>query len=56
MSNSNDVKEFLTAMGSLAEMCIFFRTKLEANGFSRSEAMELTKTYLTATLTNNKTK
>jgi hypothetical protein len=55
---NDDVKQFVLAVGALAETLRVFRTELLKNGFSRAETMELTKTYLQQTLasanSNNK--
>ena len=44
------MKEFIAAVGALAEMCGFFREELLKQGFSRKEAMELVQTYIESTL------
>ena len=40
------LKDYIQAMGALAEAMALFRRKLMKNGFTRDEALELTKVYL----------
>ena len=49
---NNEFHEFVTAVGALAEALRMFNSALLKNGFSRSEALELTHTYLRETISN----
>ena len=48
---NEQVRDALVALGAMAEMCHEFTRQLVLQGYSRKEAMELTKTYLTAITT-----
>lgn len=44
-------EEVVNAIGALAEMCRLFYSHLVKLGFTRGEALELTKGYIIATMT-----
>lgn len=46
----NKVNEIVTAIGALAETLRILRESLIKNGFTRAEAFELCRTYLSTTL------
>lgn len=48
------MNNLVTAIGALAEVCGLFQQHLLKQGFSRKEALELTKTYLSTTITPDK--
>lgn len=50
--DKNGLKDLVNAIGSLGEMCGLFRASLLKCGFTREEALELTKTYLQVTLSS----
>lgn len=43
---TSQVQNLIAAIGSLAEMCGIFYQQLLKNGFSKKQALELTKEYL----------
>lgn len=47
------MNDLVTAIGALAEMCGLFQQHLLKQGFTRKEALELTKTYISTTMTPN---
>lgn len=49
-----NTKDLVTAFGALAEICGVFHKHLLKQGFRRREALELTKTYLSITITPEK--
>jgi hypothetical protein len=55
---NEELKQFVLAMGALAESLRMFRHELLKNGFSPAEAMRLTEVYLRETISgafnNNK--
>lgn len=46
MSMREEVKELITAVGAMAEYMALLRDELMKNGYTRKEAVELTKAYL----------
>lgn len=44
-------EDIVNAVGSLAEICRLFYSHLVKLGFTRGEALELTKGYIRATMT-----
>lgn len=51
---SEDVKNFLTSFGSIAELLWFFYSKLKHEGFSNEQAMQFCLCYLNAIATPRK--
>jgi hypothetical protein len=47
---SEDLKNYVLAMGALAESLRLFREELKKNGFSSAEALRLTEVYLRETI------
>ena len=56
MSMSKEIRELVNALGGLAEFCRILVNSLEANGFSRTEAVDMAKDYLIVTLTQKPNK
>lgn len=52
---NEELKEYINAVGALAEAMALFRSSLLKQGFTKAEALELTKVYLN-NLTNTKHK
>lgn len=50
MSMNDDLKNYVLAMGALAESLRLFREELKKNGFSSAEALRLTEVYLRETI------
>lgn len=48
------MNNIITAIGALAEICGLFHKNLLKQGFRRREALELTKAYLSITITPEK--
>lgn len=46
MSMNKDLKEYIMAVGALAEAMALFRDNLLKHGFSRVETLEMIKVYL----------
>lgn len=53
---NEETKQFLSAVGGLAEILSYFRNQCIENGFTRAEALSLCKTYLLATLNSSQHK
>lgn len=49
----NGLKEYIQAVGALAEMMRLYRDELMKNGFTRREAIQLTQTFMLEQLKNN---
>ena len=49
---NDELKQFVLGIGALAESLRLFRDELLKNGFSRTEAMSLTSTFLRETISN----
>jgi hypothetical protein len=47
---NDDLKNYVLAMGALAESLRLFREELKKNGFSSAEALRLTEVYLRETI------
>ena len=43
---NNQLNEFITAMGALAEMLRLFREELLKNGFTREETLKLVEAFM----------
>ena len=50
----DELKEYMDAIGALAETLSIFRDELEKSGFSRDEAVFFCGTFLEITLRRNK--
>ena len=53
---SNEFNDFITGVGALAEAMRLFRDELLKNGFTRNEAIYLTKAFMHDTFSSNKNK
>lgn len=53
---NDELKNFVTGIGALAEALRLFRDELLKNGFSRDETIFLTKAFLQETLSAQKNK
>ena len=51
---SDDVRHLITAVGAMAEILSEFTKQLQKNGYSRTEAVALTHTYLKLITKNTK--
>lgn len=49
---SDSIKDLINGMGALAETAGIFRDMLVKNGFTRSEAISMCKTYISTTLSS----
>lgn len=50
---NDNTKDFITAIGAVAEICGELYRQLGHSGFQHDDAMELVKTYLTWILNHN---
>ena len=51
---SDNVKQFIQGLGAIAESCGILRDQLISNGFTRTEAITLCRTYLQSLVTQAK--
>lgn len=51
---ADNVKQFIQGLGAIAESSGILRDQLIANGFTRTEAITLCRTYIQSMVTNAK--